>query len=418
MENRSTEHVFEDSAGALVRWPIWIIPTNNKPSLRASSSLLHGRMGTTMELLSLLATHRILKNDSDGNNNGDDGDSGRPFFPYEYPIAAVSVAFFRLTLVGHDREPAELRWCFAALLALLAYHGKSYELILAVELFSYVIVYWWLYVVRSSSSTSSCRPAAYSAWQRLAMIAGGALLCRVVAHAVTTGRWLRAMSAVTPSGVVYVIKYLFPVDELREAIDIMFKLTLEPDILAAMLHHLFFVTAHIQIGIGYLGIHFLTQQQARRNLLVRLDVDDDAAPVTATNNNNDTPNTTSNGGKKPSTMIERAGSFKKGAAAFSTCPCIRSCPLANGFVLSVTHNTPLFGLTLVASLFINVSFWRRHALHDPGDYFGQRQQVRFYVSQGRFAPEHTGATSLCAQESFGCLVHQLDDGTRRYVATG
>jgi hypothetical protein len=288
----------------------------NKAHLRASSSLLFCRMGTTMELLSLLATHRILKNDSTG-NNGDDGDSGRPFFPYEYPIAAVSVAFFRLTLIGHDREPAELRWCFAALLALLAYHGKSYELILAVELFSYVIVYWWLYVVRSSSSSSSCRPAAYSTWQRLAMIAGGALLCRIVAHAVTTGHWLSAMAAVTPSGVVYVIKYLFPIDELREAIDIMFKLTLEPDILAAMLHHLFFVTAHIQIGIGYLGIHFLTQQQARRNLLVRLDVDD-AAPVKATNN--DAPSTTSNGGnKKASTMIERAGSFKKGAAAFSTC---------------------------------------------------------------------------------------------------
>jgi uncharacterized membrane protein len=265
-----------------------------------------------MELLSLLATHRILKDDTASSSS-----HSRPFFPYEYPIAALAIAFFRMTMVCHNNEPAAVRWLFSALLALLAFSGKSYELILAVELFSYVIVFWLLYILPSQNK--------YSATQRLAMIAGGAILCLVVSHALTTGLMLRAVGMITPSFVVTIFKYLFPIDELREAIDVMFKLSLEPETLAAMFQHLLFVTAHIQIGIGFLGIHFLTKQQSRRNLLVRLDVDENGQAAAAAGANSGRSSSSSNGdaaptsNEKPSKMVDRARSFKKGAAAFSTC---------------------------------------------------------------------------------------------------
>jgi hypothetical protein len=37
---------------------------------------------------------------------------------------------------------------------------------------------------------------------------------------------------------------------------------------------LFFITFHVQVGIGYLGIDFLKREQERRNQLVRMDMTD------------------------------------------------------------------------------------------------------------------------------------------------
>lgn len=42
-----------------------------------------------------------------------------------------------------------------------------------------------------------------------------------------------------------------------------------------MIVHLLFVTFHIQMGLGHIGIAFLTSEQRRKNMLIRMDVDDD-----------------------------------------------------------------------------------------------------------------------------------------------
>jgi hypothetical protein len=63
-------------------------------------------------------------------------------FPYELAIAAISIAFFRITIPLHAKEPTSLRWFFAAVLGGLAYTNKSYELISAVELFSYAVPFF------------------------------------------------------------------------------------------------------------------------------------------------------------------------------------------------------------------------------------------------------------------------------------
>ena len=40
-----------------------------------------------------------------------------------------------------------------------------------------------------------------------------------------------------------------------------------------MLAHLLFVTFHIQMGLGHIGIAFLTSKQRRKNMLIRMDVE-------------------------------------------------------------------------------------------------------------------------------------------------
>jgi DNA mismatch repair ATPase MutL len=104
---------------------------------------------------------------------------------------------------------------------------------------------------------------------------------------------------------------LFPIHELHRAYDIMhqFADSSNPGVLQKQVHHLLFVTFHIQVGIGYLGIHFLRQEQHRRNQLIRMDMDiidieattstkDDVNNVTTTSsssandNDNDTTTTT------------------------------------------------------------------------------------------------------------------------------
>ncbi len=46
----------------------------------------------------------------------------------------------------------------------------------------------------------------------------------------------------------------------------------EPCLLRAQVARLLFITFHIQVGIGYLGIDFLKREQERRNQLVRMDM--------------------------------------------------------------------------------------------------------------------------------------------------
>ena len=64
--------------------------------------------------------------------------------------------------------------------------------------------------------------------------------------------------------------YLFPVNEFIAARDIMTEF-IEPKELYAKAGHLFFVTFHIQVGMGYLGISFLRAEQSRKNALVKIE---------------------------------------------------------------------------------------------------------------------------------------------------
>jgi hypothetical protein len=68
------------------------------------------------------------------------------------------------------------------------------------------------------------------------------------------------------------VGYLLPVNEFISAHDIITEFV-EPSQLYPKAAHLLFVTFHIQVGMGYLGISFLTAEQSRKNALVKIEDD-------------------------------------------------------------------------------------------------------------------------------------------------
>ena len=66
---------------------------------------------------------------------------------------------------------------------------------------------------------------------------------------------------------------MFPIHELHASYDIIHSFVSDKVMLHDMLCHLLFVTAHIQVGLGHIGIAFLTSEQRRKNMLIRMDVD-------------------------------------------------------------------------------------------------------------------------------------------------
>lgn len=255
-----------------------------------------------------LATHRVLLNNTSLSSHEPISSS----FFYEAIIAAIAIAFFRSTVRLHHHEPPVFRWFFCGLLAVLACTKKSYELITAVEIFSYVVSWLLLRPLKQEphASSISSRDVAF----RLLSIAAGAALSMLFSHAVfTSGLVWRAAHFLTPSILIRFAKYLFPVNEMMAAYDIMGKLALEPDIYQQMMQHLLFVTFHIQVGMGYLGIDFLRADQSRRNQLIRLDVQE--SEVGSKTQNGSSADNIKNGDNKK--VLERARIFQRGAAPFS-----------------------------------------------------------------------------------------------------
>ncbi|CAB9516856.1 expressed unknown protein [Seminavis robusta] len=226
------------------------------------------------------------------------------FFQFEALIAAISILFFRTTW-NIKSEPVALRWFFALILAVLAFSQKSYELVSAVELFSYAVP--WILVVDQSAVPlwlSSRLPE--TTWRLLLIAVSGMVSC-VLCHAVASGDCLWAVQLVTPTSVITALYALIPIEEFRAAYEILEQFQ-PPAVLRQQVHHLLFVTFHIQFGIGHLGIEFLTKEQQRRNELVRMD-------QTHNNNNSDNNNTEDND-KQKKDKLEKAHKFQRGAAPF------------------------------------------------------------------------------------------------------
>jgi len=261
-----------------------------------------------------LSTHRVLVEHAAAAASDETTSSSNSAFPYEAAIAAIAIAFFRSTVRWQTNEPAVLRYFFCLLLAALALMQKSYELLAAVELFSYVVP--WL-IVRPAL------PQQPVVLVRLVSIAVGAMGSLLLAHGVFGsggaggGVLLRLVQRLTPGIVVQTLEYLFPVSEMIAAYDIMHQLAMEPDVFKQMIQHLLFVTFHIQVGMGFLGIAFLREEQSRRNMLIRLDVDEGGGGSSSSSSNTDNNGSANrNGDQKKKDMASRAGTFQRSAAPF------------------------------------------------------------------------------------------------------
>jgi len=63
---------------------------------------------------------------------------------------------------------------------------------------------------------------------------------------------------------------LLPIQEMKDAYNILIEFV-NPSTLHAKMAFLLFITFHVQTGIGYLGIEFLTNEQNRKNALIRIE---------------------------------------------------------------------------------------------------------------------------------------------------
>ena len=251
------------------------------------------------------------------------------FFEYEAAIAAISIFFFRTTVIQSD-ESTLLRYFFAFLLAGLAYFQKSYELVAAVQLFSYAAARQLSFsrVVRrgtssSSSTTTVVGSSTHPALVQFVSVLVSGISSLAVARFVFSRQCWDCLQLVTPSIVIQFLSYLFPVAELQRSYEIA-SAFLDPTILNRQLYHLLFVTFHIQCGMGFLGIEFLRREQHRRNQLVRMDIDD------SHNNKNETedesrtsngtassePTTTTMTSKEMASRMRKARRFQKSAGPF------------------------------------------------------------------------------------------------------
>ena len=274
------------------------------------------------------------------------------YFPYEPIIAAISIIFFRITVKlqrHHQKQssssssssslssPLEehvlLRYLLAIILGMLAYTQQSYQHIVTAELSSYMISYVVLYAT-SQSTKQMVLPL------RLVCVLIGAFVSVLVSHGIVLSFCNPMLQQLfldymVPNVMKQAFLYLFPIVELQKAYRIMeqFMVMEQQEFFHHMIHHLFFVTFHIQVGMGYLGIAFLRSEQSRRNQLIRLDVYDDEDEHeddhhrlngTTTNGKDVTSqkkqklNTKKN--NKERQMAEKSRIFQKGAAPFSTFP--------------------------------------------------------------------------------------------------
>ncbi len=74
-----------------------------------------------------------------------------------------------------------------------------------------------------------------------------------------------------------IFQYMFPLSELKSSYNTISSFfdgdPSNQQFLHDMLCHLLFVTFHIQMGLGYIGIAFLMSEQTRKNMLIRMDID-------------------------------------------------------------------------------------------------------------------------------------------------
>lgn len=134
--------------------------------------------------------------------------------------------------------------------------------------------------------------------------------CLVLCRILSTPSVLLGLANLMPDPMIKAVNFMLPLSELRASYDIVKSFAGASsegyDQMVAMLKHLLFVTFHIQMGTGHIGIAFLTAEQRRKNMLIRMDVDEKPINV--------------NGAKSSSGKIEKkfdpSRKFRRSAPSF------------------------------------------------------------------------------------------------------
>mmetsp|Transcript_28078 Transcript_28078/g.39470 ORF Transcript_28078/g.39470 Transcript_28078/m.39470 type:complete len:860 (-) Transcript_28078:101-2680(-) len=234
------------------------------------------------------------------------------YFQYECFIAAVSICFCRLTIKSYKEEPKLLSILFSSSLAFLAYTKQPYEIICALQLFSYAVPI--ILTSRYARTLPIVGKLVPETATRLILIALSAAVSPLIYRFLSSGLFVNMLSLVTPEFVKNIIFGMFPIEEIGEAYKIIDAFS-DSDVLQKQLSNLLFVTFNIQVGIGYLGINFLKEEQMRRNALIRMElVQGDAEEEEKEQQSNKEESSITPKGREG--LMANAARFKRGAAPF------------------------------------------------------------------------------------------------------
>lgn len=99
-------------------------------------------------------------------------------------------------------------------------------------------------------------------------------LCLYTCRLFSNPSFLSTLIQNTPIFISNTLQYMFPISELSASYNIICSFVSDKELLHDMIVHLLFVTFHIQVSLGHIGIAFLTSEQRRKNMLIRMDVDE------------------------------------------------------------------------------------------------------------------------------------------------
>eukprot|EP00804_Cyclotella_cryptica_P025185 CCRYP_016989-RC/>CCRYP_016989-RC protein AED:0.09 eAED:0.09 QI:182/1/1/1/0.8/0.81/11/1581/464 len=246
-----------------------------------------------------------------------------PLFELEPLLSASAVFFCRFVVVtgsltGCPHSTRYKSWEFvmrtvlALVLGVMAFMGIKYEWICAMHLWSHALPWalgmCWRMSGSSAEDVAGARDVsgALTSSEEKGHNANSALgekgsappslvtsivistvsllsfpLCLLICRLLSSPSFFAALPTFIPSPVKDTIVYMFPISEMTASYDIISAFYTTPEQknrLHDMLRHLLFVTVHIQFGLGHIGIDFLTSEQKRKNMLIRMDVDN-PAPV-------------------------------------------------------------------------------------------------------------------------------------------
>lgn len=231
--------------------------------------------------------------------------SSEPFFELEPAIAALAVFFCRFVIVsgsltaspdGHSSVLGSnwmefaMRLTVSLVLAAMAYLRMDYDLICAVHLWSHALptlVAWFVGFMddkkKKHGKKKKQKPSTPT--PSLAMSLGLSLilllsmpLCLYICRLLSDPDFLLSAAKLAPRPVRDAFRYMFPIEELAASYEVVTSFVSDKVLLHDMLAHLLFVTFHLQTGLGHIGIAFLTSEQRRKNMLIRMDVENPPPP--------------------------------------------------------------------------------------------------------------------------------------------
>lgn len=216
-------------------------------------------------------------------------DSFSHLFPYDGLIAVASVTYCRYT-VQYSGESKISRIIWSAILGYLAYNRYDYWIQAYAHMLSFGIHLhdkaFKYYAQTPKRSVIEINRQA----QLLTAIVTGYLVIGHFLYSISypggTNSFFQSNIFKVLSGnsilagiskriygnIFELVGYLLPVKEFIDARDIITEFV-DPTDLYEKASHLLFVTFHIQVGMGFLGISFLRAEQERKNALVKIEDD-------------------------------------------------------------------------------------------------------------------------------------------------